>query len=112
MNGLEYRERRDGATATICLSGALDEESARQVEPQVLGAVEDDAVDDLRLDLGGITFVDSTGLGLLVRIARRAIRHEKDFSVVALSEVIEAQFERARLRALLVGDAPPAADEV
>lgn len=111
MNGLEYLERRDGATATICLSGALDEDSARQVESRVLAMVEDDSVDDLRLDLGGITFVDSTGLGLLVRTARRAIRCEKDFSVVSLSEVIEAQFERARLRALLVGPTPPSGED-
>lgn len=99
---IEYQERRDGAATLIRLAGALDEASAKAIESRLLGAVED-ADDEVRLDLSGITFVDSTGLGLLVRAARCAMREDKAFAVVQLSDVMEAQFERARLRALLVG---------
>ena len=107
MNGsIEFSERREGGTVTIRLAGALDEEAARAIESRLFAVIEDDAVDQVCLDLGGITFVDSTGLGLLVRTARRAIREEKSFTVAELSDVMESQFERARLRALMVGPTP------
>lgn len=51
---------------TVWLSGELDHHSARSLREQVDAAVERTGAKVLRLDFSGVTFMDSSGIGLIM----------------------------------------------
>jgi anti-sigma B factor antagonist len=70
-------ERREGGLR-VALSGDLDVASAAQVEERLVALDEPGAPCDLVIDLSGLSFIDSTGLSLLINTdsrVRRAGRH-------------------------------------
>lgn len=62
-----------GPTTTIALAGDLDPATAPQLEAAIDEAATDDAVERVVLDLGGLAFLDSSGLRVFVT-AREALR--------------------------------------
>jgi anti-anti-sigma factor len=62
---------RNGRRHTIGLSGELDLATAPDVADE-LERVEATAVDIVVLDLSGLTFIDSTGIRLVLAAHRRA----------------------------------------
>lgn len=64
--------RRRGRAAVATLTGEVDLSNAASVEDAVTGAVGGVAgVRGVALDLGGLSYLDSAGLGLLTRLAAR-----------------------------------------
>jgi anti-anti-sigma factor len=62
----------DGPTrALVTVAGEIDLETAAELGDQALAALQDLSV-HLVLDLGGVTFMDSTGLKVLLAAAHRA----------------------------------------
>lgn len=51
---------------TIWLSGELDHHAARSLREQIDGAVDRTGAKRLRLDFEGVTFMDSSGIGLVM----------------------------------------------
>jgi len=64
---LSIRILRDGSTATVAAAGEIDLSTVDELRSAVTGAADDDT-DRLRLDLTGIEFIDSTGLGGLLEL--------------------------------------------
>lgn len=62
-----------GPTTTISLSGDLDPATAPQLEEALATVVSDEAVGRVVFDLGGLAFLDSSGLRVFVT-ARDALR--------------------------------------
>jgi anti-anti-sigma factor len=60
-----------GATAELALRGDLDMAAAFKLEPAVERVVAENDVEELVLDLGGVSFMDSAGLGSLVSTHER-----------------------------------------
>jgi len=72
LGGLTMRSQRAGDTHELALFGELDIASARAVEEE-LTSVEDEALlARLVIDLRGVTFIDSSGLRLVIEASRRA----------------------------------------
>jgi anti-anti-sigma factor len=71
LGPLELRSARDGDVHTITLTGELDLHSKVGVE-QELRRVEDADAAVIRLDLTSVTFIDSTGIGLLLGATTRS----------------------------------------
>jgi len=71
-SGLRLSSSAEGAAATVTVSGALDVSTVGSLE----AAVNDLLAPDRRitLDLADLSICDSTGLGALVRLHRRAER--------------------------------------
>jgi anti-sigma B factor antagonist len=70
-------EQRDGGLR-VALSGDLDVASARSVEERLAQIDRPDAPSDLVIDLRGLSFIDSSGLSLLINTdsrVRKAGRH-------------------------------------
>ena len=67
-------DRADGETR-VGVSGELDAYTAPQLR-KVLDDILDGSIDRIVVDLRGTTFIDSTGLGVLVGAARKARSHE------------------------------------
>jgi anti-anti-sigma factor len=65
--------RRDGNETTIVAAGALDLASAPELRSATYEA--SDGVRDVVLDLRGLTFIDSSGLGTLLNL-RGELRRE------------------------------------
>ena len=51
---------------TIWLSGELDHHAARSLRDQIDGAVDRTGAKRLRLDFEGVSFMDSSGIGLIM----------------------------------------------
>jgi anti-anti-sigma factor len=67
--GLDYELR--GTTAAVTVTGDLDMAAAFKLEPAIERAVSENRVDEVVLDLGGIDFMDSAGLGSLLSTQQR-----------------------------------------
>ncbi|HET6953315.1 MAG TPA: STAS domain-containing protein [Acidimicrobiales bacterium] len=96
---LEIVERGEGA-ARARLSGDLDIVTSDEVKRE-LAQVIDDGDRNLTLDLAGVGFVDSSGLGVLVALHRHAEAKGGGFAVRAVPPQLQRLFEITRLGDLL-----------
>ena len=60
-----------GRTAEVALSGDLDMAAAFKLEPAIDHVVSENTVDEVVLDLAGVSFMDSAGLGSLLSTKQR-----------------------------------------
>jgi anti-sigma B factor antagonist len=81
VNPLSVSAERDDDTVRVVLTGELDIGSAPEVE-QVLHRVEADEPSSLTIDLRGLTFMDSTGLRMLVAADKRAREESRTLQII------------------------------
>jgi anti-sigma B factor antagonist len=77
-------EDRDGA-AVITVSGSVDVYSAPRLRELLRSITEDGAPVSLVIDLDGVTFLDSTGVGVLVGAMRAQEARGGRFAIVCSS---------------------------
>jgi stage II sporulation protein AA (anti-sigma F factor antagonist) len=82
----------DAGTARLTLEGELDLASAGQVEEQ-LSALEADRPERILIDLGGLAFIDSTGLRTLIQADQRAREAGSELVLRPGDESIQRVFE-------------------
>jgi len=71
LGSLSVRSRREGDAQVVELIGELDLAGASAVEAELLAAEATDAA-LIVVDLGGLEFIDSTGIRLIVMAAERS----------------------------------------
>jgi anti-sigma B factor antagonist len=71
-----------GRWTVVAIAGELDVQSAPRVRAEIIDLVRDGAC-DLVLDLDEVTFIDSTGLGVLIGTLKRVRSMGGDLRVVA-----------------------------
>jgi anti-sigma B factor antagonist len=91
----EMAERREGDAAVVALSGELDFGTADQVQAR-LAELRDDGTPTL-LDLDGLTFMDSTGIRLVLTACEDAQRCSWSFRVTRGSERVRRVLEAAQV---------------
>lgn len=69
MDGIELKVDRQGANATVGVSGDIDLTSAPRLDDEVTGLIED-SVNSLTIELTGVSFMDSTGLRVLLKASK------------------------------------------
>jgi anti-sigma B factor antagonist len=82
------------------LAGELDIATSGTLR-QSLAALSDEGYRNVVLDMGGVTFCDSTGLGTIATFARRLIQAGDTLVVLALRPDVAAVFRLAGLTAVL-----------
>ncbi len=87
---------------TVWLSGELDHHAARSMREQVDGAIERSTAKSLRLDFAGVTFMDSSGIGLIMGRYRLMAARGGRLSVVGASERLLRVMKLAGLEKLPV----------
>ena len=95
MTILEF-ETREGAETHIALRGELDLSTTERVQRE-LDRVEADEPDVLTLDLSGLTFLDSTGLRLIVSADQRARAADRRLVVVKGPVAVQRVFSITKL---------------
>lgn len=82
---------------TVWLSGELDHHAARMMREQIDAAVEKTRPSSLRLDFGGVGFMDSSGVGLIMGRYRLMQLYNGSLSVTGTSERIKKVIRLAGL---------------
>ena len=63
---MELNATRNGHTLTIALKGELDHHSAESIRTQIDRMLKDKGIYELLLDMKHVTFMDSSGLGVIL----------------------------------------------
>ncbi|MFC6043082.1 STAS domain-containing protein [Nocardioides hankookensis] len=79
--------RVEPPAALLVVTGELDAFTTFQVHRQANDAVANGCA-DLRIDLSGVTFIDASGIGLLVRLRVTAAQHGGRLEIVAASTCV------------------------
>ena len=91
---------RDGRRARLVLGGELDMNARFQAE-QALDRLLAEPLDQLVVDLGEVTFVDSTGMGLILEIHERARMEQFTLRLLRGNPEVQRVFELAGVADLL-----------
>jgi anti-sigma B factor antagonist len=100
---------RNGSSAWVRPAGDLDLDTVHRVEA-ALAELREEGCANLVLDLRGLTFMDSTGLRLVIRWHRVARDEGFQFAIVPGPDVVQRVFRLTGMDAhLTVAEPPPAA---
>ena len=88
MTEFKIDESARGDAVDLALAGDLDMSATFALEP-VLDRVLADHPRELVLDLGGVPFVDSSGLGLLIATHERATLADVDMAITGAGPEIQ-----------------------
>ena len=89
---LTVRSDRDGVVHTICVEGELDLGNAERLERE-LARVEATDVLSIILDLSGLTFIDSTGVRLLLSAHARSRADSDRLALLRGPAAVQRVFE-------------------
>ncbi|HEV8116697.1 MAG TPA: STAS domain-containing protein [Acidimicrobiales bacterium] len=78
--GFHIEHENLGRTVVLRLHGELDMATARALRAALLQAMSVDGT-PVALDLSGLSFIDSTGIAVLLAAGRRALDEERSFSL-------------------------------
>jgi anti-anti-sigma factor len=93
--------QQDGETATVTLVGELDEGNVGDCEERSLAAGRQAGVKRLVLDLAQLTFMDSTGIAMLMRLERDARRQGHELLIMEPTEAVRGRLDRTGLLSML-----------
>jgi N-acetylglucosaminyldiphosphoundecaprenol N-acetyl-beta-D-mannosaminyltransferase len=97
-------ESRQGQVLTISWRGEVMAASSKNFWEATTEILErhcfDGAVERLNLDMSGVPFLDSTGLGLLIRLRKTAEKQNAEFSVTGMQPAVLNVIKLARLESL------------
>ncbi|WP_426574558.1 STAS domain-containing protein [Aquihabitans sp. McL0605] len=83
----------------VTASGEIDAASAEEFGQAIDSALE--AGGGVVLDLGAVTFMDSSGLRVIAVALRRAREHDRPFTVAPASDAVQRIFDITGVTALL-----------
>lgn len=83
--------REESGRAVVEVSGEVDVHTAPALDEALSGLIEDGNY-QLVVDLSNVDFLDSTGLGVLVKALKRVREHSGSLAVVATTERITKVF--------------------
>ncbi|WP_035275109.1 STAS domain-containing protein [Desulfogranum japonicum] len=91
---MQYSEQRVGTVLVVGLSGRLDMEA----EYELLQSFDTwmDSKPNFVFDCTDLEFIDSSGLGILLRILKRTISAGKDIRLAAVNDQVRMLFEITR----------------
>lgn len=96
---MEIEAAEDRLTARI--KGELDHHSAAQARAQLDALIADKRIRELRLDLKGLTFMDSSGLGVILGRYRVIAERGGKMSIGGANRSIERILRMAGIYALV-----------
>ncbi|MCL2545002.1 MAG: anti-sigma F factor antagonist [Clostridia bacterium] len=96
---LEHARQRD--TLRVRIRGELDHHIAEQVRAELDELIADERIQHLVIDMKGLTFMDSSGIGVLIGRYRTLARRRGTLSVQNMSPLIERIFQLSGLHQII-----------
>ncbi len=96
---MEYERRRDTVTARV--AGELDHCSAQQVRRELDRLIAEPGIRHLVLDLGDMTFMDSSGIGVLLGRYREMQLRGGTVAVKNMNPHVEKIFTMSGMRQII-----------
>ncbi|HZG48970.1 MAG TPA: STAS domain-containing protein [Thermoleophilaceae bacterium] len=100
MLNFDVETRTEGTSALVAVRGDLDLQVAARVAEELTGA-EADRPDLLVLDLSGLSFMDSSGMGVVAAAHARAVDAGRRFVVVRPPFSVRRAFELSNFNEVL-----------
>ena len=94
----EFDERLDGTTCVLNVAGDIDMANADEFRDRLLNCL--DRYEAVEVDMAGVSFIDSSGLGALVRLRTEAATRNKTAALRNLSAATDRLLEVSGLREL------------
>jgi anti-anti-sigma factor len=91
--GFAVTERREDERTILALEGELDISSASMLEESAERVVAAEETGAVVLDLGGLSFVDSTGLRAIVNLRDRCGKEGRTFTMLPGPRTVQRLFE-------------------
>lgn len=85
-------KRVDDRSAEVSLQGELDLANSPLLRNEMLALI-DEGLDTLTVELGALTFVDSSGIAVLVVVRKHALEHETGFQVTSVQPGVRRVLE-------------------
>ncbi len=86
---------------TVMLSGELDHHGAKQIMAHLDSRIDLELPRQLTVDLGGITFTDSSGIAVLLRAQRRMLQLDGSMTVINVPVQAQRVFRAAGLHRII-----------
>jgi len=93
---MEIRQEMINNVAVLNLEGRLDASSAKDIKEKVSSLSKENRI-NLVIDMAGVDFIDSSGLGSLVSSLRTVNKQGGDIKISALQAQVRSVFELTRL---------------
>ncbi len=84
---IHFESKKEGDTTKVILSGKITFENTGQLREKLKEILKDN-VSNLVFDMKEVSFIDSSGLGLLVSVKNTMIKKDGTFSLVNISETV------------------------
>jgi anti-sigma B factor antagonist len=98
-NSLVTGETQDGVVVLKVSGDHIDATNSKRFKDEVVPLIEE--ADKVVLDLTGVNFIDSAGLGALLSVMRNLTERDGEFRVCSVSRAIKVLFELVRLHKVL-----------
>ena len=100
MSSLSLDTRHEGSVTVLALEGELDLATVPMLRESALGELARPECRTLMLELEGLTFLDSTGLGCWVDLRNQAQQHGKSLEFGSVPRVVRRTVAIAGLAGL------------
>ncbi|MDO3409112.1 STAS domain-containing protein [Saccharibacillus sp. CPCC 101409] len=94
-----YKIQENGQEAIVMFEGDIDIDSSEVVEEDILPAVS--AYSSIRLNFGEVYFVDSSGIGLIIRMVDELREAERNVRIEAVRPEVMEVFELLQIHEIL-----------
>jgi len=98
---MELSTARKGQRLTVVLQGELDHHSAEMVRSKLDALLTDALVRELELDLSGVYFMDSSGLGVILGRYRALVQRGGRLLLGGVSAPVDRIFRMSGIYALV-----------
>ena len=96
---LHYEKKKD--SLIVKLSGELDHRTATEIRGELDALIGKNSIRRLVLDLNGLTFMDSSGIGLIIGRYKQMARRNGSVAVFGADARMDRLFEMAGLYQLV-----------
>ncbi|BBB31730.1 anti-sigma B factor antagonist [Thermotomaculum hydrothermale] len=86
---IHMEKSQDGHKITITLQGKVTFENTGEIREKMKEILREEGIKELILNMGEVSFIDSSGLGLLVSIKNTMIRKDGTFSMINLTDTVK-----------------------
>lgn len=98
---MQIKTQRDGETLSVLLTGELDHHSAAPLRVELDALLSDRSIHRLVLDLSGVSFMDSSGLGVVLGRYKLLKEHGGSMRIRGASRPVGRILKMAGVYALL-----------